>query len=200
MSNVNDSASSVDRSKVDVGVKSVLYAIKAAMKSTLAVIIGVVNYSDEGTRVQMLHILRRYKNMCKESHELKPQKLPFLDDWKTLGHHAVESFKKLEDVYASVQNHMDKLESVEKLYEKRRTKKMIQGSQCSANAQKKHTLKVKSDARSKSGREKKGPLLKWHKCMNSARASLGINCAKFPKKGTPLYDEAKRLMDSKAFV
>ena len=194
ISGSDDSSSSTDTSVVNFGVKSAFYAIKAAMRGTLAVIMVLVHHTDEVSRNEMLQILNRHKKMCEWNSVVKPTRLAYLDDWKKLGTHALETIRNLEDAYKTVQNNMNKLETVEKLYGKKKTKEMIQAT-CSLASK---TMKVKSEARSKSSKKKQRPLLMWHDCVKTARKNLGIKNHSLPKRGTALYDECKRLMAGKA--
>ena len=118
--------------------------------------------------------------------------MAFLDDWKRLGAHALESFGKLEDAFKTVLNNMKKLESVEKLYGKKKTKHMVRQARMVSGGSKK--LKAKSDARSKASKEKSAHLNRWRDCMKAARQNLGIVGNAFPKKGTDYYDECVHLM------
>jgi len=75
---------------------------------------------------------------------------------------------------------MNKLEAVEKLYDKTKTKKMLRP--------------IKSHRRAKNGYKHSANLKPWQACMKAARENLGIVGYMLPKKGTAYYDECKRLM------
>ena len=124
MSSIADeSSSSIDESDGEVGVKSALYAIRASMKSKLAMMMVVVTFCDATLRPQIQEILSRYKKMCEGNRLVKLTQVAYLYDWRCLGMYELESFRKLEDAYKTLLNNMNKIQSMEKLYGMKKRKK-----------------------------------------------------------------------------
>jgi len=186
-SSSDESSSSGAESNLDVNVKSVLETIKAAMKSTLRVIMVVVHHCDEETRTQIEGILNRYKRMCNTTELVNSTRKAYFEDWERIGPHVLQIFTKLEDAYKTVENNMSKLQTVKHVYGQMETQEMLR-AKCSK------IIKAKNAARSKAGKEKSHVLHRWHVSLKAARNKLGITGNTFPKKGTPLYTECKRLM------
>ena len=58
-------------------------------------------------------------------------------------------------------------------------------------------MKVKSEAYKKASQKKAESLQSWHGAMKTARQRLGIKGNILPKKGTPYYDECKRIQQER---
>ena len=161
--------------------------IKAAMKSTLAVI-GVAQkimpnsrtHVDQEANAQMQWILNRYKTMYEDSGLVERPRVKWLNAWREFRLRTVESFLMIERADKTLRKNMNKLEAVEKLYDKTKTKKMLRP--------------IKSHRRAKNGYKHSANLKPWQACMKAARENLGIVGYMLPKKGTAYYDECKRLM------
>ena len=194
-SSSDESSSSSEEPDVDVGVNSAFYAIKAAMQSTLSMITVVIPHCDEKTGIQLQDILHHNKMMIEVKHVAKPLRLAYLDDWKRLGKCALETFGKMETAHKTMENNMKKLKSVEELYGKKKTKRMVRAARRFPDRS--TIVKAKSDARVRASKEKSQALHRWHVCMKTARKNLEIPGNTFPKKGTPLYLECTRLMAEK---
>ena len=174
--------------------------IKAAMKSTLAVI-GVAQkimpnsrtHFDQEANAQMQWILNRYKTMYEDSGLVERPRVKCLNAWREFRLRTVESFLMIERADKTLRKNMNKLKAVEKVYLKSRRKVRLQQA-CSNTAQSK-IKKPKSDLRAVAGKKKHALFKQWHDCVKAASKNLGV--AGLPRKGTEFYGECKRLMEEK---
>ena len=127
-SSSDESSSSSAESNLDVNVKSVLETIKAAMKSTLRVIMVVVHHCDEETRTQIEGILHRYRKMCNTTELVNSTRKAYFEDWERIGPHVLQIFTKLEDAYKTVENNMAKLQTVEHVYGQMEAQEMLRAT------------------------------------------------------------------------
>ena len=189
-----ESTSSADKLDVKIDVNSTLSMIKAAMKSTLPVIMmsHVEGQCDEATDTPTVFKLKRALQIGSQASYIRGTRLTYSDAWKGVSAHAKESLAKLQNAYEIMLNTKRKLICVEKLYGTEKAQQMLQQEYLSHGRSK--PVKVKSNARSKASKEKSAHLIEWHSCMKDARKNLGIVGKAFPKKDTAYYNECKRLM------
>ena len=130
-----------------------------------------------------------YKDICPVE---KPRVL-CLDDWKKFGVRTIESFERLENAYKTLQNNIEEMKAVEKVYKNPKIQKMVK--QACLNGSQSKIKMPKSDARVKAGKKKAAHLKIWKDCVKAVSMQTGT--AGIPKKGTPFYEECKRLMKEK---
>ena len=192
----DNSSSEESTSKGNISVKSAIDDVKAAMKLTLKVMAIAQMRCDEEGRSQMQHILHRYKDMNEEPCSLEKPRVLCLDNWRTFGARTVNSFRNSECAYEQLQDNMKKLKAVEEVYKKnlKTIKKKLKLEKASSNIA--ELKNVKSIKRAEAGKKKWKSLRQWHDCVTVARKNLDSSCG-IPKKGTPFYEECKRLMKEK---
>ena len=194
----DNSSSEESTSKGNISVKSAIDDVKAAMKLTLKVMAIAQMRCDEEGRCQMQHILHRYKDMNEEPCSLEKPRVLCLDNWRTFGARTVNSFRNSECAYEQLQDNMKKLKAVEEVYKKnlKTIGKKLRLEKASSNIAESKIINLKSIKRAQAGKKKWTSLRQWLDCVKVARKNLGASCG-IPKKGTPFYEECKRLMKEK---
>ena len=187
----DESTSLATESDVNVGVQSTLHAIKTAMKSALTVYAIVLNHCDETTRTQTLHILHRYKTICKRAFLVRQARLTFLAYWICFDAHV---WKVLE----SWKVHMRQCWTIWRKWNRWRstmaTKKKQMVRQTCLSHRRSKKRKVESNACLKANKKKLSHPNVWHNCMKPTKQKLSILGKTFPKKGTAYYHEYKNRM------
>ena len=163
--NSEESTCSADELDFKFDVNSVLNTLKAAIKSTLEVIVvsNVEGQCDETTSTPKVFRLKRGMHRGAQTAWARRTRLTYSDDWKRVGAIAKESLAKLQDAYNIILNNKKKLITMEKLYDTEKTQKMFR--QAYLKHSRSTRVKVKNSARSKAGREKSAHLNRWHSCM-----------------------------------
>ena len=130
-----------------------------------------------------------YKDICPVE---KPRVL-CLDDWKKFGARTIESFERLEIANKTLQKNIGEMKAVEKVYKEKKIQKMVKQRNLKSGQSK--ARMPKSTARVKAGKKKIAHLKIWQDCVKEVGIQMGK--AGLPKKGTPFYEECKRLMNEK---
>ena len=130
-----------------------------------------------------------YKDIC----PVEKLRVLCLNDWKNFGARTIESFERLAIAYKTLQNNIGEMKAVEKVYKEKKVQKMV-NQRISKSGQLKARM-PKSTARVKAGKKKVAHLKIWQDCVKEAGIQMGE--AGLPKKGTPFYEECKRLMNEK---
>ena len=187
-----ESTSSADNLDFKNDVTSVLVTIKAAMKTTLAMVVmsNIESQCHETTLSPKAFKLKRGIKINAEVTWERRTRLTYSDDWKRVAAIAKESLAKLQDAYSIILNNKNKFLSLEGHYGMEETQKMFQKEYLKS-------VKVKNIARSKASRKKSASLNMWHSCIKDARKNLNLVGKSVLKKDTAYYNECKRLMQEK---